>query len=184
VSEQDQSTKPPVKTRRRGKYWLAIAAVAFVFTGVVTAKAFHHRGLGCFGGPMMHGPGPMMMGQIDQDDAEAMATWMVRRLAGHLDATPEQKTKMTAIAKAAVKDLFPLREKMLASRRQAIELLRQPSIDRDAIEKLRVEKVALIDTISKRIARAFGDMAEVLNPEQRKNLADDISYLSRRWHRD
>jgi Spy/CpxP family protein refolding chaperone len=125
----------------------------------------------------------MMRGPIDQADAEGMAAWMVRRLAGHLNATPEQKTKMTAVAKAAVKDLFPLREKMLASRRQAIELLRQPSIDRGAIEKLRVEKVALIDTISKRIAQAFGDMADVLTPEQRKNLADDISYLSRRWHR-
>jgi Spy/CpxP family protein refolding chaperone len=176
VSEQDQSTKSPAKTHRRGKYWLALAAVALVFTGVVTAKAYHFRHSPFFGGPMMMGP-------ADSADAEDMAAWMVRRLAGHLNATAEQKTKLTNIARSTAKDLFPLREKMLASRRQAIDLLRQPSIDRDAIEKLRVEKLALIDTISKRVALAFGDMTEVLTPEQRKNLADDLSYLSRRWCR-
>jgi protein CpxP len=174
VSEQDQSPKPPVKTHRRGKYWLALAAVAFVFTGVVAAKAFHDR-------PPLFFGGPMMMGPADSADAEDMAAWMVRRLAGHLNATPEQKTKLTGIARATAKDLFPLREKMLASRRQAIDLLRQPTIDRGAIEQLRVEKVALVETISKRIAQAFGDMAEVLTPDQRKDLADDISYVSKRW---
>ncbi|MEJ2117622.1 MAG: Spy/CpxP family protein refolding chaperone [Alphaproteobacteria bacterium] len=182
MSEQNQTTKPPAKSCRRGKYWLALAAVALVFTGVAGAKAFGSRSMGCFGGHMMHGPGRMMMGPMDSADAEAMAAWMVRRLAWHLNATSEQKTKMTGITKAAVKDLFPLREKMMASRRQAIELLRQPTIDRNAIEKLRVEKIAHIETISKRLAQAFGDMAEVLTPEQRKNLANEISYISKHWH--
>ena len=42
------------------------------------------------------------------------------------------------------------------------------------IERLRTEQVALVDTFSKRVAQALGDAGEVLNPEQRRKLADRL----------
>ena len=58
-----------------------------------------------------------------------------------------------------------------------------PTIDRTAIERLRAEQIALAETASKRIAQALADAAEVLNPEQRKKVADWTAYGPfARWH--
>ena len=106
---------------------------------------------------------------------------MVRHLGVEVDATPEQQQKLTAIAKSAAKDLAPLRGQAMETRKQAIELLSAPNVDRAAIEKLRVSKLQRADAASKRITQAFADAAEVLTPEQRKKLAEHAGRM--RGHR-
>jgi Spy/CpxP family protein refolding chaperone len=53
--------------------------------------------------------------------------------------------------------------------------LTAPSIDRSAIERLRAEQMGLADTASKRIAQAVADASEVLNPDQRRKVADFVA---------
>lgn len=106
---------------------------------------------------------------------------MVRHLGVEVDATPEQQQKLTAIAKSAAKDLAPLRGQAMETRKQAIELLSAPNVDRAAIEKLRVSKLQRADAASRRITQAFADAAEVLTPEQRKKLAEHAGRM--RGHR-
>lgn len=100
---------------------------------------------------------------------------MVKHLAVEIDATPEQQEKLTAIAKQAARDLEPLRGQAMETRKQAMELLSQPSVDRAALEKLRVSKLQHADAASRRVTQALGDAAEVLTPEQRKKLAEHIA---------
>ena len=97
---------------------------------------------------------------------------MVKHFGAEVDATPEQKAKLAEIATAAAKDLQPLREQARAARRQAMELLAAPAIDRGAIERLRAEQMQAADAASKRLTQALADVAEVLTPEQRKQLAE------------
>ena len=159
-----------------------VAAVALLagLTGSMLSTAFGqgqswhqvswHRG-GMFGGPMTPA-------QIDD-----RIDRMTKHMAIELDATTDQQVKIASIAKAAVADLRPLREKALAARSQAITLLTAPTIDRTAIERLRAEQIGLAETASKRIAQALADAAEVLNPEQRKKIADWTAYGPlARWH--
>jgi hypothetical protein len=183
VSEQDQTAKTPEKTcgytrRRHGKSCLVLLLVALVsgLAGAMIAKAydFHH---GFPGGPMSM----MMHGPLDVGEAEDHATWMVKHLSQRVDATAEQKTKLIVIATNAAKDLFPLHEKMVASRKRGIEILRQPVISRDDIESLRAEQFANAEAMSKRLAQAIGDSMEVLTLEQRHELASDISHFFNHW---
>jgi Spy/CpxP family protein refolding chaperone len=124
--------------------------------------------------------GPPTPAQID-DRIERMT----KHMAIELDATPDQQAKLASIAKAAVADLRPLKEKAQGTRAQAIALLTAPTIDRTAIERLRAEQIGLAETASKRVAQALADAADVLNPEQRRKVAD---WMARRgpwmpWHR-
>jgi len=108
------------------------------------------------------------------------------QLAIELDATADQQVKVANIAKAAVADLRPLREKAQAARAQAVALLPAPTIDRSAIERLRAEQIGLAETASKRIAQALADAAEVLSPEQRRKVAEWTAFGRpwwSRWHR-
>jgi Spy/CpxP family protein refolding chaperone len=111
---------------------------------------------------------------------------MTKHMAIEIDATADQQAKIAAIAKAAVADLRPLREKAQAARGQAVTLLTAPTIDRSAIERLRAEQIGLAEMASKRIAQALADAADVLSPEQRRKAADWMAFGRpwwARWHR-
>src|SRR5215470_10415654 len=187
VDHNDTPPQPPVQTSRsgrRGMFVMALLAVALLagLTGNLLPSAFGQglawqhfgmRGGGPFGGPLSPA-------QID-DRIERMT----KHVAIELDATADQQAKIATIAKAAVADLRAMREKAQAARTQGVTLLTAPSIDRSAIERLRTEQMGLAETASKRVAQALADAAEVLNPEQRRKVADWMANGGPfwRWHR-
>lgn len=118
------------------------------------------------GGPRQ-GAGPM-----SPERADARIDRMAQRLVDSVDGTPEQKQKVSEIAKAAAKDVRELRKQAGDLRRQGMDLLKAPTIDRGALETLRGQQMTVADAISKRVATAFADTAEVLTPEQRAKLAE------------
>jgi Spy/CpxP family protein refolding chaperone len=98
---------------------------------------------------------------------------MINRLVP--DATPEQKTKLQAIAKSAFEDLRPLREKSRAAHAESMKLLAQPTIDRAALERVRQTQQQLADQRSRRMTQAFADAAEVLTPAQRAVATEKLA---------
>jgi len=179
----DATANPTGRKRRTGAIVVALVAVALVAgaAGNMLSTAFgqgfawHHFGM--HGGPF---GGPLTPAQLDE-----RIDRMTKHMAIELDATADQQARIASIAKAAAADLRALREKALATRSQAVALLTAPTIDRTAIERLRAEQIGLAETASKRLAQALADTAEVLNPEQRRKVADWIGsgpWWSR-WHR-
>lgn len=186
----DQPSNPDsIATRsnrigRRGMLVIALLALALLasLSGNILSAAF---GQGFTWHPfgMRHGGmfgAPLTPAQIDD-----RIDRMTKHMAIELDATADQQSKIADIAKAAVGDLRALREKAQAARSQAVALLTAPTIDRTAIERLRAEQIGLAETASKRIAQALTDAAEVLNPEQRRKVADWVSLWGpwAHWHR-
>jgi Spy/CpxP family protein refolding chaperone len=112
---------------------------------------------------------------------QAHADRAVRHLAIEIDATAEQQDKLRAIVRDAVKDLLPVREKMMAARGAARELLTQQTVDRAAIEKFRADMIATHDAVSKRVVQAVADAAEVLTPEQRRKISDMVAARRSHW---
>ncbi len=160
--------------KARRAFWRS-AALGGSLAGVLLVSACAPMGPGGeanrsgWGGPSMgmrghHGPmDPARVDERIDKTAERMMRW--------LDGTPEQRAKVAQIAKEAAKDLMPLREQTRLARSQATDLLKAETIDRAAIEKMRVEKMALAESASKRAAQAMADIAEVLTPEQRSKAA-------------
>jgi Spy/CpxP family protein refolding chaperone len=147
---------------RRGFIFTLVVALIAGLAGGYVGKSFAHGGPGHWRDGMPTDPAKM----------DQRVERMIKRFASRVDASAEQKDKLAAIAKSAVKDLAPLREKAQAARKQAIEILAGASVDRAALERLRAEQIQLADAGSKRLTQALADSAEVLTPEQRTKLAE------------
>lgn len=161
--------------RRRGGLAVAFLLLAGAAAGVMATKAMSHGGMGHH---MRHGAGLVQLaagGPIDPSVAEARAERMARHFGVEVDASREQQEKISTIVKAAAKDLLPLRDKVQAARRDAIDLLGAATIDKAAVERIRTEQMGSADAATRRLSQAVLDIADVLSPEQRKKLADRIA---------
>jgi Spy/CpxP family protein refolding chaperone len=193
MTEQSHSAVPsqpqtsPRSGNRPARRWflLTAGALAAALIGAAASQAFSQ------GGPPWHrggfAGGPFHMGApFEPANAEERVDRMVRHLAIEIDATTEQQDKLRSIVKGAVRDLLPLRQKTQSAHERVHALLTQPAVDRAAIEAVRAEHMALADEASRRVARAFGDAAEVLTPEQRRKIDSHFGHRGgywRPWHR-
>ena len=164
---QPQPASPADNPRRRFFRRAAIVTVIVTLATGVGLKAFAH-GHG-FGG--WH-RGGFMGAQLDPAKLDQHLDRMLKHLYVEVDATDVQKQQLAPIVKAAARDLLPMRDRMRDARLQAVALLSQPSIDRAALEALRADQLQMAEQASRRFTQALADVADVLTPEQRKQLAE------------
>jgi len=173
---ETQNAKP----EKRRKFFKR-AAIATLIAGMAAGigyQAFAHGG-GCGGWHR----GGIACGPVDLAEVDAHLDRMLKHLYVEIDASDAQKQQLDPIVKQAAKDLLPLRDKARAARTKAIELLTADTVDRTAIEALRAEQLALAEEGSRRIAQAIADVAEVLTPAQRKEIAHRLERHRRGWGR-
>jgi Spy/CpxP family protein refolding chaperone len=157
---------------------LALAAlIGIALAGSASAGWGWGMGHHGFGGRFAHGG--MMGGTLDPAEIEDHVKRIVGHIAVEIDATEEQKAKLTEIFVAAARDLMPIRAEFMESRQagELVGLLTAPTVDRAAIEAFRAEKMALAERASRRLAQALADAAEVLTPEQRAEIGERIEFL-------
>lgn len=167
----------PARRGGRTKYAVILAlGLGLLGAGAFASSSFSEGmgfgpgfGHGWHGGGWRGGP---FGGGFDPAQAEARADRMVRHIAVEVDASTEQQEKLRGIVRNAVKDMLPLREKMVEARQQARNLLTGQTVDRAAVEKLRSDQLGVADALSKRFTQAITDAAEVLTPEQRRKLSE------------
>lgn len=124
--------------------------------------------------------------KMSDSEIEAMITRFVRHAGIEIDATPEQEAQIVALLTPVALNMKEKRGEMRATGEELHALLSAPTIDRAAVEELRVEKLAEADEISKEWVDAIVDVAMVLTAEQRKVVDERIEqFRSMRggWHR-
>lgn len=145
-------------------------------TSIVVVAALVGGGIGGTGGFAL-AAGPWQGGWHHGDRLERMQR-MVHRALDSVGATTVQEDKAHDIIAANFADTKDVGEERQAMRKQMLELLRAPTIDRTAIEKLRGEQVAAFDAHSKKTVGAILDVADQLTPDQRAKLADRFEMMA------
>ena len=174
------------KTKGGARRWtgfgrLGGAVAALALAALVGAALAGSASAGWGWGPGGYGFGHHgMMGEaMDPAEVQENVERMVAHVAIEIDATDEQKQKLTAIFVGAANDLLPIHAEFMESRQagEMLGLLTAPTVDRAAIEKFRAEKMALADKASRRVTQALGEAAEVLTPEQRTEVGERLQFL-------
>lgn len=101
-----------------------------------------------------------------KEHARFGAEWMLR----YVDASEEQEDQVYGIIDRAVSELFPVTEQHRGHREEMVRILREPEVDRAALEELRRAELELADEASQSLVDALADLVEVLTPEQREEL--------------
>ena len=131
-------------------------ALATVGAGVAGAGAVHH-----------FGQGPM-----SKAEHKAHVQEMVGEALDAADATDDQASQVNALFEDAFPRFEALHEGMEAHHAQIRAVLTAPTVDRAAMETVRLDGVARFDEISTVVTDLAGDVADVLTQEQREKLAD------------
>lgn len=160
--------------------WLRRTVLGVMVAGLAAGAGWQAFAAGDHGGRHHRS---FMSGSMDPAAMDARLDRMLKHLYVEIEATEAQKAKLGPIVKAAAKDLAPMREKVRAARKQATDLLTRDTIDRGAIESLRAEQVGLAGEATRRFTQALTDVAEILTPAQRKQLAERMESRRHRWHR-
>ena len=175
TTETPQPPAPSAGTPRRRFFRRAalITAVAVLATGIgLKAFAYGHG----FGG--WH-RGGLMGAHLDPAKLDEHLDRMLKHLYVEVDATDAQKQRLGPIVKARhprpAADARSDAGRAAAGRQRSC---RSRASTATALESLRASQLQLAEQASKRFTQALADVADVLTPEQRKQLAERVG----RWH--
>ena len=108
---------------------------------------------------------------------------MVRGALDNVGATAAQEDKVHDIIAGALTEVGKGDGEHGAMRKQVLDLMKAPTLDRAAFETLRAQKIAAMDAKSKVISNALFDAASQLSPEQRTKLVGDVEQRMQRGGR-
>lgn len=162
-NKQETTPTPPTGGTRRTRWIVAGGVAVLALAGIGAAGAMgdgdgmgrHFMGMGMKHGGNFAGHG-------------------FGRMLEAVDATSEQEDSIWTIVDGVRAELRPMMREFRDTRTDLAALLSAPSIDRAAVEKLRAERIAAIDEASKKVVTAAIAAAEVLTPEQRAKLGEQM----------
>ncbi len=155
---------------------------AFGVQAFANSKTYEHLKLSAGFSSGMHGGDHKRFAELSDAEIESRIERMVKHVAIEIDATQEQQEQITALVTAVAMDLKPMHNRMRATGKELHVLLLADTIDRAALERLRAERLAEAERISKNLVGALADVAEVLSPEQREVLDERIrQFRAMRW---
>lgn len=130
-----------------------------------------------------HGGGMMKQARGGGHHGGGFGARGLERMLDKIDATDEQADKLWEIAGEIRGEMWPMGREFRQTREDLAELLTAETVDAEAVEALRSERIAAIDEMSKTMTAAMVEAAEVLTPEQRAELAKHFEERGpkRRW---
>jgi protein CpxP len=161
---------------RKRHLWLLLLAVPVVLGAGFCAVRAHAADDGFGFGPPGFGGG----GTPEQH--KAFMERRVDRMLDMLKANDSQRTAIKAIAERMFAEMQPIHQQHKQLHEAMVAAFTADTVDRAAVEKLRLQATALVDQGSQAFTKAMLDAAQVLTPEQRQTLAKLIQEHHGRRH--
>lgn len=113
-----------------------------------------------------------------REHARDIAAWVT----GTVDGTDQQGEQIDAALVSLAEKLYPLAEQHREQRRNLLTEASRPDVDRESLEQIRAQALAMADQASAALVDAFVEISVVLEPEQRQTLMALASKFKRHHH--
>jgi Spy/CpxP family protein refolding chaperone len=170
--EHTQSTDAAPRRRRASALtWGLLGAAAVIASGAavgITQGAWAHAGFGRghFGDRHHHRFGD------DPERAKQHALFAIAWMLREVDASDEQQARAEEITSGLVDRFAPLVAAHHEQHEAFVAALGADAVDREALHRLREQTLELAEQGSVAVVDALVDLAEVLTPEQRRELLE------------
>jgi Spy/CpxP family protein refolding chaperone len=155
-------------TKRTAKKYI-VGALAAV--GVLAITAVAVPGIAyAFGGPHF-GHGKVMT----EDDAKDYAEFFVKRFSKKIDADKKQQAALQKAIDKRIPELVKLHAEKRAIHKQLIAAVTAEKIDRTTLDTARKNGLDLADRASTLVMDTVMEVADILTPEQRAELAERMN---------
>lgn len=114
-------------------------------------------------------------GSDDLEEMKSHAEDFVANALDHLDATEAQTQAIQTIVAATIDDLHGARSDAASVRDELHRLITADPIDRDAIESFRRTQMEHANDMSRILVDRLADIMDILTPEQRQTLEEQIA---------
>ncbi len=181
---QDRQEIPPTSERRHRRRRFGFMKLAvLVGVGTLVAATFYSPAAEAWGrrGSWGHGgPG----GHPSLSDAMVLehARGGVDRLIGRVDGTDAQREALEPIIDQTVAELLAIRAQGKVLKAELHEAMARGDLDRAELEVVRRKGLALADLASAKVFDTLLEVSEVLTPEQRAELTEDLRRMEK-WSR-
>ena len=169
-----ESSDTRCSKRKRVALWATAGVTALLGTSLI-AGVVGCRHKGHFGHHRWGHRGEIENAAEARERSQRVANWVL----DEIDADEAQRQQVLRIVSDSAEDLFAFAGRHRTNRDALLEAFSQTTIDREAVQSLRVDEMQLADAASGRLVEALVDVAEVLTIEQRSELIEHA-----RKHRD
>ena len=164
-TESKESAK--TKHLHRRHFWLLLALPVMLGAAFWAVRAnASNDGFGF--GPPAFGRG----GSPEQH--KAFMERRIDRMLGIVAANDSQRTAIKAIAERTFAEMQPIHQQRQQLHDALVAAFTADTVDRAAVEKLRLQATALMDRGSQVFGKAMLDASQVLTPDQRRTMAKFI----------
>lgn len=101
----------------------------------------------------------------------------INRMFDKINATAEQRQKITAIMSAARPDMQKQRKDTMATQRSLQDAFTAPTLDKALIQQLSAQRDAAHAAGAKRMTQTLIEVAEILTPDQRQQLHGHLGMM-------
>ena len=109
----------------------------------------------------------------DPERLREFAEWRVEKVLKKIDASEDQKEGVMTVVDGLITDLTAMHEDHGDMLETLLAQLTAETIDRAALEAIRVEKVGELDAASRRVVDAVASIGEILSQDQRLELVEE-----------
>jgi Spy/CpxP family protein refolding chaperone len=124
--------------------------------------------------------GPGFLGGKDDARAKRFVNFMVSDMLDELDATDVQREEVDAIKERLMSRGFALKAQREGTKKQVLEILQSDRPDAERLHKIVDEQSAQMTKLGHEVADAALELHDVLDDEQREQLAERIAKHRRR----
>jgi periplasmic protein CpxP/Spy len=147
----------------RSRRWWLLLALPVAFAGILGARAW------AFGGPGMGmGFGP------EEGEHEAFMQHRLEKALDLVKATDSQRAAIKPIVQQLATDLKSIHKQHAQLHKAMLDAFSATTLDAAGIENLRVQASALMDQASKTITTALVQVGNILTPDQRQTLIQQM----------
>lgn len=148
---------------RRPRRWLRVIVPALLLPGLFATTALA-RGGGWHGGE-----------GVSEEQKERFIERRLDRMLDHVNATSEQESRIKAVVANHKASFKALHQQRRALKEATHAVLTAPQVDPAAVEALRTKMVAQMEASSKLFSNVVVEVAQILTPEQRQQLAEHMA---------